>query len=468
MAISSAGLGSGIPINDLVSQLVAAEAAPTRNRLDRSEAQLQTELSAVGLLKGALSDFQSKLSGLADQDSFINRKASTTDSKVASISAEQTAALGSYSLEVLNLASAHNLVAQNGYADASEGTLTFQNQAGDSFEVSIDAEDAALGLAGVAAAINEEENNFGINAKIINVNGVGRLILSADETGADNRITSVVAVGTGDIQNFGYDYSASVDGDDANWDQSIGALDANFRLEGQLMSAASNTLEDVIPNATITLKSETEIDTPISLTISTNTSNVKSMIEAFVAGYNEFNNIVSQLTAYNSETGQSAALQGDALTRSIQGQIRSLVGGNGTAFGSINALANLGITTERDGSMKVDAGKLSAALDNSFSDVAGFFSDPSTGMASRLDSTMGGYLKSSGSFASRTDMINDRLERIDAQREALALRLEKLETRYLRQFNAMDALVANLSSTGNFLTQQLDSIAKIQQSQYSK
>jgi len=118
--------------------------------------------------------------------------------------------------------------------------------------------------------------------------------------------------------------------------------------------------------------------------------------------------------------------------------------------------------------MKVDAGKLSAALDNSFSDVAGFFSDPSTGMASRLDSTMGGYLKSSGSFASRTDMINDRLERIDAQREALALRLEKLETRYLRQFNAMDALVANLSSTGNFLTQQLDSIAKIQQSQYSK
>lgn len=52
MAITSTGFGSGLPINDLVSQLVNAEAAPATNRLDRREARLQTELSAIGILKG--------------------------------------------------------------------------------------------------------------------------------------------------------------------------------------------------------------------------------------------------------------------------------------------------------------------------------------------------------------------------------------------------------------------------------
>lgn len=465
MAISSAGLGSGIPINDLVSQLVAAEAAPVQNRLDRREAIIQTELSAIGVLKGALSDFQSKLAALADADSYTNRKTYVSDSDIASLTAEQTAALSSYSLEVDWLATAQKLVAQNGYSDASQGTLTFQNEAGDSFEVAIGTDDATL--EGIAAAINDASDNFGVVAKIINdTNGDGRIVLSADETGVSNRITSIVATGTGDIQNFAYDYATAIDGDDANWDQTEAAVDARFYLEGQLMTSASNTIENAIPDVSFTLKGATEPASPITLRVEGSSAAVRSKIEAFVTAYNELNSLISQQTAYNAATEQAGVLQGDALTRSVQNQLRSLMTGQGSAFGSISALANLGITTQRDGSMVIDSAKLAAGLDTSFADVAGFFSDEDTGMAIKLDNMLDSYLNSSGTFSARTTSLTESLGRIDDQRESLAMRLEKLEARYLSQFNAMDALVATLSSTGNFLTQQLDSIAKIQQARF--
>jgi len=464
MAISSAGLGSGLPINDLVSQLVAAEGAPVQNRLDRREALIQTELSAIGLLKGALSNFQSKLSGLMNADSFINRRSSSSDSSIASLSADQTAALGSYSLEVTNLATAHNLVAKNGYSDASEGDLTFTNQAGDTFTVEIGPDETTLEK--IAVAINDDSENFGVTAKIINVSGEGRLVLTADETGVDNLITSITATGTGDIQNFGYDYAAAVDGDDANWDQTVEALDASFSLEGQSMTSASNVLEDLIPDTTITLKDVTELGSPITLKVDTSTSSVRKMIEEFVTAYNELSNLITQQTAYDAESGRAGALQGDALARSIQGQLRSFVSGDGSAFGSLTAIVNLGVSTDRNGLLKIDSSQLNDALSNSFDDIAGFFSYETTGLANRVDAMLDNYLESTGTFASRSESLNARLDRIDTDREQLVTRMEKLEARYLAQFTAMDALVANLQSTGNFLTQQLDSIAKIQTSRY--
>lgn len=464
MAISSAGLGSGLPINDLVSQLVAAEGAPTQTRLDRREGLIQTELSAIGLLKGALSSFQSKLSDLSSADSYVNRRSSSTDSNIASLSAKQTAAVGSYALEVENIASAHNIVALNPYTDASEGNLTFTSTAGNVFTVEVGPDEASLEK--LAIAINSDEDNFGITAKILNVSGEGRLVLSSNETGMNNRISSITATGTGDIQNFGYDFALSVDGDDANWDQTVEALDASFSLEGQSMTSASNILEDIIPDAAITLKDVTETGSSVTLSITKSSSSVRSLLEEFVKSYNELSQLIANLTAYNPETDQASALQGDALTRSIQNQLRSIVSGSGSSFGSVNALSSIGITTNRQGVLEIDSAELASALDNSFDDIAGFFSDESSGLTQRLDAVLEQYVSITGTFNSRTDSLNDRLDRIIGEREKLAARMEKLEARYLAQFTAMDALVANLTSTGNFLTQQLDSIAKIQTARY--
>ena len=79
-------------------------------------------------------------------------------------------------------------------------------------------------------------------------------------------------------------------------------------------------------------------------------------------------------------------------------------------------------------------------------------------MAARLDSLLENYLDSDGILDSRTDSLNDRLSRINDDREVLARRFELLETRYRAQFNAMDSLLANITATGDFLAQQLKNL----------
>ncbi|MDH3509203.1 MAG: flagellar cap protein, partial [Gammaproteobacteria bacterium] len=51
--VITSGIGSGLDIQGLVAQLVAAEGRPQSVRLDTEEARLQSKLSAVGSLTSA-------------------------------------------------------------------------------------------------------------------------------------------------------------------------------------------------------------------------------------------------------------------------------------------------------------------------------------------------------------------------------------------------------------------------------
>jgi flagellar hook-associated protein 2 len=113
--------------------------------------------------------------------------------------------------------------------------------------------------------------------------------------------------------------------------------------------------------------------------------------------------------------------------------------------------------------LQLDSDKLSTALTNSVSDTATFFAGEN-GLAKALEARLKGYLQSDGTFDSRTDSINTQMAKIDDDRESLSRRLTSLEARLFSQFNAMDAIVAQLSSTGDFLTQQLESISQISKS----
>ena len=92
MAITSSGVGSGLDIEGLVTQLVAAERSPTENRLVTKAAEYQGQISAFGALKGALSGFQSSLSSLQSLSTYNGRNATVSDSDVLTVRAGSTAA----------------------------------------------------------------------------------------------------------------------------------------------------------------------------------------------------------------------------------------------------------------------------------------------------------------------------------------------------------------------------------------
>ncbi|HWU98471.1 MAG TPA: flagellar filament capping protein FliD [Oxalicibacterium sp.] len=87
--------------------------------------------------------------------------------------------------------------------------------------------------------------------------------------------------------------------------------------------------------------------------------------------------------------------------------------------------------------------------------------DFSQGYADRLDKLLDGYLGSDGLIGGRTDGINRSIGDIDDQADKLNVRLAAVEANYRAQFTALDALVASMNTTSNYLSQQLASLANL-------
>ena len=273
MAITAGGIGSGIDVNSLVQQLVAAEGQPVSQRLDVREANIQGDISAFGSLRGALSRFQDAVKALQSQDDFLEKSATSSNDELFTATATKDAVAGSYSIEVQQLAKSAKVRTDSFDSDAAIGTGNISiSLGGESFNVSIDAENNTL--EGIRDAINDADDNPGVRASIINVDGGSRLVLTSDELGAANQITVTAT-----------DNNAS-DGADLTRLNTIttidAAQDAIVLVDGQQVTRDSNSISDVIEGVTIDLV-KAEEDTVSTLTIAQDTDTVRGRVESFVA-----------------------------------------------------------------------------------------------------------------------------------------------------------------------------------------
>ncbi|MEY8250866.1 MAG: flagellar cap protein FliD N-terminal domain-containing protein, partial [Colwellia sp.] len=262
MSISSPGIGSGLDIGALVSQLVAADGASTSNRLNLKEAEYLADISAYGSLKSVLSSFQTSLSGLKDLTDFQQRTATSTDDDVFTAKAFSTADASEYDIEVVQLAKAQKLISKDGYFPTStevvgEGTLKF-TQDGDTFTIAVGATDT---VEDVRDAVNDATGNTGVRASILTVDdGVGgtesKLVFSSTLTGLDNAITVTVD----EDGNDQFDDAGDIDGVglsrliNANLEESVAAVDGKIKGDSQLVSSSTNEFASVINGVTITAK----------------------------------------------------------------------------------------------------------------------------------------------------------------------------------------------------------------------
>jgi flagellar hook-associated protein 2 len=119
------GIGSGLQVSEIVSAIVGAEKAPFVSRANRQEAEITTDISAIGALKSALESVTDSIESLADADNYQLRTSSGADSFV-DLSASKEAQLGNYAIKVDALAQAHKVV--SGAFESSDavgaGTLT--------------------------------------------------------------------------------------------------------------------------------------------------------------------------------------------------------------------------------------------------------------------------------------------------------------------------------------------------------
>jgi flagellar hook-associated protein 2 len=450
-SITSPGIGSGLDIAGIVQQLVAAERAPAESRIARQEAQAQAELSALGTLKSALSGFLDALDAMRDLDELLVHTASSGNEELFTASAGTGAVPARYEVEVLELAQAHKLVSGAFTAsDATVGTGTLTIAVGNA-SFSIEIAEGQGTLAGIRDAINAAAGNTGVAATIVNAADGSHLVLTAEETGSENVLTVTAELGDGGLAALAYDPGNGV----AGLAEIAAAADARLLVDGFEVVSSSNSVTGVIDGVTIELVAAAPGE-PADLVVANDESAVQATIKKFTDAWNELVAQFDKLTAFDPASGIAAPLQGDASVRAMQMQLRRELGVDiGSADLPFGMLSEIGIQTDVDGKLTLDDAKLAEALAEDFRGVGQLFANPDGGFAVRLHGLVEDLLASDGMVATRTDGLNDHVESLNEQREALDLRLAALEERLLRQFNALDSLLGQLAATSNYLAQQL-------------
>lgn len=381
--VSSLGLGSGIDIRSIVDGLVAAERKPQEFLLTKQESDIQAKLSSYGVFKSGLSSFRTSLAGLRDAGKFAALQAKTSQSDVISASVGSNAEIGHFNLESKQLAQAQSLVSA-GFADANAtvgtGTVTIkfgttdydpgtdayngfsQNPERGTLTLDLDASNNTL--TGMRDAINEAD--AGVSASIIYDGSEYRLVLASENTGAANSMQ--ISVGDPSLSQFEFNATAT------NMEQTQFAQDAILSINGLDVTSSTNTFKDTLKGVTLDLARAKPGET-VSLDISRSTEGVVGALQDFVDSFNELASSVKELSRYNPATQSGSVLLGDATLRSGMSQIRSVMGSlvSGLEGTSIRTLVDLGITTQADGTLNFDSGKLTDALASDPEGVAAVF-----------------------------------------------------------------------------------------------
>ncbi|PNG09815.1 A-type flagellar hook-associated protein 2 [Stutzerimonas stutzeri] len=443
-------------IDAMVGALVAAEKAPKEAQLTRLETATTTKISALGTLRTALSSFQTALKGLNDAKLFENRSAKSSNTDLLTATASKTAQSGTYSVKIEQLATGSKTATkalESDFTAGAAGTLTVKVGDGEGIDVEVG---EGASLTQVKEALNTALKDSGVTANLLTDPSTGktRLVMSSTNTGEGKDVSISTSAG---LEAFaidtGSDATAEVGGVLER------AQNAKFTIDGLALQSATNKVEGAIPDVTLNLVAADK-DKTVTVTVAQDQDGVTANIKKFVDAYNNLIKTTNSLTKVTKvgEDGQplTGGLVGDSSVRSIlsgiQNELISVGGSDG-----VRMLADLGITTQKDGTLAIDNDKLKTALEKNFDAVGGFFTGE-TGLMNRLNNRVDGFNQTGGILAQRVSGLEATNADIKAQREKLNLRIESMTTRLYSQFNAMDTLVAQLSNTSSWLENTLSSL----------
>ncbi|WP_426944856.1 flagellar filament capping protein FliD [Pseudomonas oryzihabitans] len=463
--------GSGLDIDSIVTKMVAAEKAPKQDQLNATQTKATAQLTAIGSLKGAISEFQTALTTLNSPTSFQARAVTLSKSDYLTATASTSASVGSYQVEVSKLASSSKVALASVPATAISGSGTTSPTTFGKGTLSIKVGDTALAdikidatnntLSGIRDAINKAGQSQGLSASVVNDDSGSRLVLSSTKTGDGNDVSVSVSgddgSGNQSLTKLAYTPSDGDSSDPAAAHWLTKAKSAQMTIDGLKVTSASNTVSNAVDGLSFTLKATTPTDSPMTVGVSQDESGVKSNIKGFVDAYNKLMSVIKTQTSVTKVGDNSspiaAALVGDATARGLTTTIRGELGTmQGT--GAVKALADLGITTQKDGTLAIDDTKLSKMVSSNFSDLSGFFTGDQ-GIAARLKGKLDPYTMTNGILEQRSNSLSDTLKKVDAQTATLNTRMTALSDRLYKQYNAMDQLYSSLSTTASSLSQQL-------------
>ena len=443
MAISSAGIGSGLDVAKIVEQMVAAEKVPLK-KLEYKAEGIQTQISTYGEIKSLtskLGDIVSKLT----RDSAWNGVSISSSNPTLSGTMTGIAATGTYNIQVTDLAQAQTtaLGGAGGIALAKDqamgaaGTIKL-TMGTESKDIAIESSDT---LTKIATKINEA--GMGIQASIVtDVDGKERLMLRSKETGTDKAFT------------VGLSAAPAVLGQTTPQT----AQNAKVKLNGMEVESSTNTFANTIPGMSFTVSEVTS--TAATLNVKADTEAMKKNIQEFVDTYNELNDLLTQSTKYVEESKTAGVLQGDSATVSLQNSLRMLTQGISGSTGGLTRLAEIGIQMQEGGKLSTDTTKLDKALTN-LEGLKGLFANKADalgqggGIAVNFKNFTDKLLSFDGTLNTKTDSLERTLKSNSAEQTKVNTRADTLEKRLYAQYSALDTKMASLNALNAYVSQMV-------------
>lgn len=373
--VNFTGLGNGTDFNQLISKLVAVE----QSRLTKYQTWKQTWIlkqECFEKLNSALVSLQTTLEDMDTLADFLAKSSLSSDASIVSVLTSAGAEDGSHSIEVQQLAAAKSMVTTTGYASAdtdinnSNASVDFSYvYEGTVHSISVGANCTLSELAGL---INNDAENPGVKASLVNDGTNYYLQLRGMDTGADATLaiasnSALIGFGASDFETVASN------------------CDALLRIDGwptsSYISRDSNSIADLVEGVTLNLKNTGTV----TVTTSTDTGAVKSNIQTFVEEMNTVRSLVKELTDVDMSTAKGSILTGNYGVNLIGSRLETVVASPGLGFDrtddTYSVLSQLGIYTDADegsdteGLLLISNATLDAILLSNADAVAKLFAD---------------------------------------------------------------------------------------------
>jgi flagellar hook-associated protein 2 len=473
MAISSPGIGSGLDVKSIVTQLVALERQPI-TQLQTKGSTLQTKLSAYSQIKSSLASLDDASSALMDASTWNARTFASNNTLAIDGSATSSALASSFSVQVTALAQVQSMRSSpvtSGTGLGSDGRLDIQvgQWTGNSFNggtnatISVSVANTDT-LSDVATKINNA--GAGVSAVVVTSAGQDRLLIRGNTTGdaagfqirAYDATSAEVADGTIGVGKLAYAYNAG--GTSPGFygmTQTQAAQNSAITIDGIAVSSATNAVSDAVPGVTLNLLATTTIAAQV--TVGLDKDVIKTKLEAFRTAYNSIRTKLAEDVKYDPGSKSSGPLQGDSTAVGLQSMLRDLATATGPSGSTIGRLSDLGLEMQRDGTLTSNTTKLDAALQNP-SNVQAFLSFSSgtsstNGIARRLRDFVRGANSVDGNVTGRNTALQAAITRNSKEIDSMTARVARTEASLYKQYARLDASLGTLTSLGTFVTQQI-------------
>ncbi|MFO1330451.1 MAG: flagellar filament capping protein FliD [Rubrivivax sp.] len=469
--ISSTGIGSGLDVNSIVTQLVALERKPIE-QLQTEAGKLDARLSSFGRIQSSLDALRTASRALTDTSVWQAATATSADTTAVGVSVSGGTPAGSYAVKVNTLAAsqlnATSALASSG-TTVGQGTLHieigrwaadlsgFTPKSG-STAVDIDIGPGEDTLEKIRDKINAT-SGLGVRASIVNDANGARLVMQSSTTGAENGFrVQVTDDDADDTDNSGLSRLAyDPPGGAAVTTRTQAARNASAEINGLAVESAGNTLSNVVDGVTLSLGKVTT--GTVDVTVSRDTASMRKSIDGFVSAYNDLVKLLRDQTKFDATSKTGGPLQGDRTAIALLGQLRLAFSGESSASSAFKRASDLGLSVQTDGTVKVTSTKLDAGFAQ-LSQLQAFFatsteSAATNGLADRLRRLSDNLLGVDGAVTSRQDGIR-KLKTLNSDRQAaLEDRVSATEARLRRQYQTLDANMARLNALQNYVSQQV-------------